>query len=195
MIFRVRGRRVTLVPECNWRPDNAKNTGLCVTQNLALAFAAQLDPLQGDLVAGIARLDIVELGIGEAAGARSLRPRCRLRAPAKIRYFQQMVGWPFRPVGVAALKSANQLIDEIVNYVKPPEPLAIVILERTPKGDSKFNWTVGAPAMVDEAAARFAHKVSELRRTDPQIDWSAVHKSAHDKHKHVVKRLADVEAA
>ena len=72
------------------------------------------------------------------------------------------------------MKRAAQLLDELVNYVEPPAGIPIVLTERPPRGPTGTNWAVGTGVLTGAEQVRYFRKLTELRRTDPVIDWSEV---------------------
>jgi hypothetical protein len=69
--------------------------------------------------------------------------------------------------------------------VQPPKGVSIVVTEDP--GDQP-NWVAAAGPGIMEAALtdKFSEKVSELRRTDPLVDWGDV-KKEHTEARRVVK--------
>jgi hypothetical protein len=72
------------------------------------------------------------------------------------------------------MKSAEAMLNELIRHVRPPRGCAIVLTERESSGPSDPNWVAASGTMEAPKTLRYTEKVSELRRTDPQIDWSDV---------------------
>jgi hypothetical protein len=70
------------------------------------------------------------------------------------------------------MKSAQAVLREIVEYVRPPEESAIVLTEWD-FGPAKRNWVVSCGYMEEEKLRRFSEKDLELRKSNPTIDWSS----------------------
>lgn len=71
-----------------------------------------------------------------------------------------------------AMKSAQAVLREIVEYVRPPAECAIVLTEWD-FGPAKRNWVAACGYMEEEKLRRFNEKDLELRKSDPTIDWSS----------------------
>ena len=72
------------------------------------------------------------------------------------------------------MKTANELLDELLDYVAPPRGYAISLAESEPRDETETNWTSGAPVMPDPALNRYSWKLAELRKSDRLVDWSGV---------------------
>jgi hypothetical protein len=82
-----------------------------------------------------------------------------------------------------ALKTAKELVREIGLAVQPPEGAAIVLTEHP---GALPNWVAAAGIMEAALTDKFSEKVAELRKTDPNVDWSEVEKG-HSEVRRVVK--------
>jgi hypothetical protein len=81
------------------------------------------------------------------------------------------------------VKTAKELVREIGLAVQPSEGVAIVLTEDP---GALPNW-VATPRIMEAALTdKFAEKVAELRKTDPNLDWSELDKS-HGEARRVVK--------
>jgi hypothetical protein len=69
------------------------------------------------------------------------------------------------------MKTASELLDEILRHVKPPRGCAVVLAEET---NGEPNWIASTGVMHDEALGRFNTKTVDLRKAHPCIDWSGV---------------------
>lgn len=69
------------------------------------------------------------------------------------------------------MKTASDLLDEILRHVKPPPGCAIVLTE---DANSEPNWVAGTGVMNTEALGRYNAKIRDLRKADPRVDWSGV---------------------
>jgi hypothetical protein len=72
------------------------------------------------------------------------------------------------------MRSANTVLQELVLHVQPPRGRAIVLTERTPSGPGDQNWVEAIGLIGNDATRLFNEKVSALRKSDPQVDWSGV---------------------
>jgi hypothetical protein len=72
------------------------------------------------------------------------------------------------------MKTANALLEELLDYVAPPRGCAIYLAESDPRDETETNWASGAPPMPDPALDRYTWKLAELRRSDRLVDWSGV---------------------
>ena len=66
--------------------------------------------------------------------------------------------------------TADQLLDDLVLYVRPPRAVAIRLTERP--GDP--NWVASAGVMTLVQVERFHTKVAALRKQNAVVDWSGV---------------------
>jgi hypothetical protein len=71
------------------------------------------------------------------------------------------------------MKTAKELVREIGLAVQPPEGVAIVLTEDP---GALPNWVAAAGIMEAALTDKFAEKVAEVRKTDPNVDWSEVDK-------------------
>ena len=72
------------------------------------------------------------------------------------------------------MKSAEALLRELVEDVRPPKGCPIKLKEWPANHLTLRNWIAIGGDMEDPERERFNKKVVQLRRTDPQVDWSAV---------------------
>jgi hypothetical protein len=72
------------------------------------------------------------------------------------------------------LGKAETMLKELVLYVGPPCGCAIVLTEWKSSGPTDPNWVAASGNMAAQKLVRYTEKVAELRRTDPEIDWSDV---------------------
>ena len=75
---------------------------------------------------------------------------------------------------VSVTKTAELLLAELIEYVRPPKGCPIKLKEWPANHVTLRNWIAIRGDMADEKRARFDNKVVQLRQTDPQVDWSAV---------------------
>jgi hypothetical protein len=82
---------------------------------------------------------------------------------------------------VCTMKSAEAMLEELVSHVRPPRGCAIVLTEWKSSGPTEPNWVDSTGNMEAQKLARYNEKIAELRKTDPQIDWSDVkiHRGSH----------------
>jgi hypothetical protein len=73
---------------------------------------------------------------------------------------------------------AKQLLETLLQHVKPPQGCPIVLREREPNAEDDPNWVASAGNMAPSGTARFMEKVAELRNGHPKIDWSGVDTNA-----------------
>ena len=69
------------------------------------------------------------------------------------------------------MKTAMELVKEIGLAVQPPKGVAIVLTEDP---GALPNWVAGAGIMEAALTDKFSEKVIQLRKTDPNADWSEV---------------------
>jgi hypothetical protein len=84
------------------------------------------------------------------------------------------------------VKTAKELIREIGLAVQPPQGVAIVLTEQP---GALPNWLAAAEIMELAFTYKLSAKVAELRKTDPLVDWSEVHKRPSEAHR-IVKFLS-----
>jgi hypothetical protein len=73
-----------------------------------------------------------------------------------------------------AIKSAQDLIEEFVRAVRPPQGCAIVLTEIAPSPGFDFNWLASAGHMSAAAIARYDSALLELKRQNRLINWDGV---------------------
>lgn len=71
-------------------------------------------------------------------------------------------------------KSAEELIDEFVQEVRPPEGIAITLTEQSTKIAEDRNWTLRAVSMPPTAMTRYIHAVYALAHRHPRVDWTRI---------------------
>jgi hypothetical protein len=84
------------------------------------------------------------------------------------------------------LRTANALVRELGSAVQPPKGIAIVLTEEP---GAQLNWVAAAGMMEAALTDKFSEKVTELRKTDPLVDWTGVDKG-HAEFRRVVKFLS-----
>lgn len=57
------------------------------------------------------------------------------------------------------MKTASQLLDELLLHVEPPHGISIALTERQTEATGEPNWTAGAGLMDIPACDRFSTKV------------------------------------
>jgi len=72
------------------------------------------------------------------------------------------------------MRSAQNLLEELVTHVQPPSGCAIVLTELRQDSPAARNWTAAAGMLDGDRTRRYQQKLSELLRSDPQIDWGDV---------------------
>ena len=72
------------------------------------------------------------------------------------------------------MKTAETLLSELIEHVRPPKGCPIKLKEWPANAITVRNWIAIRGDMPDAERERFDRKVVELRRTDPQVDWSSV---------------------
>ena len=72
------------------------------------------------------------------------------------------------------LKTANEMLEELILYVRPPRGCAIVLTEMPSISAVDPNWVAASGIMDATKIQRFTQKISELRKSDPQIDWTKI---------------------
>jgi hypothetical protein len=71
-------------------------------------------------------------------------------------------------------KGAQEFIEELVRYVRPPRGTAISLTERAPQSAEDTNWATGAGVMPGDALTRYDTAVAKFRKQYLRIDWSAI---------------------
>jgi hypothetical protein len=85
------------------------------------------------------------------------------------------------------MKTAEQMVEEIVLAVRPLVGIPVVITERP----GHQNWVAGARAMGHERTMAFSAKVASLAKSDPIIDWSSV-TDRDGEHRRIARYLSEV---
>jgi hypothetical protein len=86
------------------------------------------------------------------------------------------------------VKSPYQILNELLSATRPPPGVIIIITERT---NEEPNWVAAAPGgMPLEALSRYRDAHLELRRSDPEIDWTSVSKPSSG-HRHISKAFSE----
>jgi hypothetical protein len=73
-----------------------------------------------------------------------------------------------------AIKSAEQLLDELARAVRPPPGCPIQITEIKPATNDFPNWAPNVGNLPSDAQVRYDSAVVELRRQSQFVDWSGV---------------------
>lgn len=76
---------------------------------------------------------------------------------------------------VPVMKTAEALLSELIEQVRPPKGCAIKLIECL--GNGFLNWIIIGGDMTDAQRERFNNKVLHLCQTDPRVDWSTVSES------------------
>jgi hypothetical protein len=90
------------------------------------------------------------------------------------------------------MKSAEAILRELVQHVRPPRGCAIVLTEWNSGGPVDPNWVAACGNMEAQKLVRYNEKVAELRKTHSKIDWSDVKLSAGTRRR-VALWLSEVE--
>jgi hypothetical protein len=72
------------------------------------------------------------------------------------------------------MKTAEGLLAELVGYVRPPQECPIKLKEWPANQITLRNWIAIRGDLTGEERQRYDNKITQLRQTDPQIDWSNV---------------------
>lgn len=72
------------------------------------------------------------------------------------------------------LKSAEELLEDLLQAVRPPKGVAIVLRERKPTDQLDANWVVATGNLPPDAMTKYSSAVIEMRRQNPRIDWDDV---------------------
>jgi hypothetical protein len=67
------------------------------------------------------------------------------------------------------MKTAEQLLTELLRHARPPRGVPIVLTEDAPP-----NWIAGIGVVPLDVLSRYNEKHGALRESDPQVDWSGV---------------------
>jgi hypothetical protein len=88
------------------------------------------------------------------------------------------------------MKNADDLLDEVLLYVVPPAGVSMRLSERSNPGQT--NWVLAMGVAPDRCYRAFAEKVSELRRSSPYVEWSAVAGEAGERS--ITRYLSEAES-
>jgi hypothetical protein len=72
------------------------------------------------------------------------------------------------------MRQVETVMRELVLHVRPPRGCAIVLTEWKSSGPTDPNWIAASGSMGAQKLISYSEKIAELRKTDPQIDWSLV---------------------
>jgi hypothetical protein len=72
------------------------------------------------------------------------------------------------------IKSAQDLIEEFVHAVRPPQGCALVLTEIVPSPGFDFNWLASAGYMSAAVMERYDSALLELKRQNQRINWDGV---------------------
>ena len=72
------------------------------------------------------------------------------------------------------MKTAEDLLAELIEHVRPPKGCPIKLKEWPANHITLRNWIAIRGDLVGPERERYDKKVTQLRRTDPQVDWSNV---------------------
>jgi hypothetical protein len=64
------------------------------------------------------------------------------------------------------MKTASELVDEILRHVRPPPGCDIVLTE---DANGEPNWVAGTGVMNTKALSRYNAKIGDLRRANPRV--------------------------
>jgi hypothetical protein len=88
-----------------------------------------------------------------------------------------VISWqngPVTPEEIMTIKSAQDLIEEFVRAVRPPQGCAIVLTEIVPSPEFDFNWLASAGHMSAAVMARYDSALLDLKRKNQRINWEGV---------------------
>jgi hypothetical protein len=89
------------------------------------------------------------------------------------------------------MKTAEQLLDELLLDLQPPPGSVIALTEEIPKTDNDPNWISAIGIVPTPTLSRYQGKVGELRKSDPRVDWSNVSERVGERRR-IAKRLSEV---
>jgi hypothetical protein len=72
------------------------------------------------------------------------------------------------------MKTASQLLEELLRETQPPGDCAITLTEQHARAPDEPNWIAGIGLTEQDALARYNAKFHELREGCPCVDWSGV---------------------
>jgi hypothetical protein len=72
------------------------------------------------------------------------------------------------------MKTASQLLEELLRETQPPGDCAITLTEQHSKASGEPNWIAGIELTEQDALARYNAKFHELREGCPCVDGSGV---------------------
>ena len=73
-----------------------------------------------------------------------------------------------------AIKSAEQLLDELAKAIRPPQGCPIRITEIKPATNDFPNWAANVGNLPSDAQVRYDFAVVEFQRQSQFVDWSGV---------------------
>jgi hypothetical protein len=85
------------------------------------------------------------------------------------------------------LKTAEELVDEILRYLEPPQRNPVVLIEAL---EGEPNWIASIGSIDLYRLEKFNRKISELRRSDALVDWNAV-TECEGKHRRIAKYFCE----
>ncbi len=89
------------------------------------------------------------------------------------------------------MRPAAEILKELALHVRPPRGCAIVLMEWKSSVPPEPNWVAASGIMQGQTLARYSEKIAELRKTDPEIDWSNV--KIIDGLRRVLVRLSEID--
>lgn len=72
------------------------------------------------------------------------------------------------------VKGAEEFLEELLQAVRPPKGVAIVLRERKPKDQSDVNWVAITGNLPPAAMSKYSSAVVEMRRQHPRIEWDGI---------------------
>jgi hypothetical protein len=93
------------------------------------------------------------------------------------------------------MKSAVELLDDLLRHTMPPSGCAISVTESEPRDSADVNWTAAAGVMDQPSLDRYSRKLDELRKSDPIVDWSAVLPNPSGERKSIAKWYSELSGS
>jgi hypothetical protein len=108
-----------------------------------------------------------------------------------------VISWqngPVTPEEIMTIKSAQDLIEEFVRAVRPPQGCAIVLTETDPSPGFDFNWVASAGNMSATVMHRYDSTLLELKRQNRRVDWEGVtDRDSEGTARRIARYLSEVE--
>jgi hypothetical protein len=89
------------------------------------------------------------------------------------------------------LRTATQILQEIFEYVEPPQGVAIDVIESFSGHANYPNCTAEMGFTDAPRKEKFSQKMADLKKTDANVDWSSIEEHVGRK-RHVTRWLSPI---